>query len=114
MVERLPGELDRSMALAERLPDPDRPAAAEFLISDNPLPATWELRATTVPATAGHAALVRRSLQWFATHISKRKAGDQLQVPDTLYLYRLPPQFRAGQAPEKGPSSAHVEATLAH
>ncbi len=95
MAARLDGLLDRWLVVVDTLPDPAHPVAASYILSAVPLPGNWSLAAQSDNDPLQSVPLLHGALHWFTKNISRRAAGDRLDLAETYYLYQVPSNLMA-------------------
>jgi hypothetical protein len=89
VLNRLEENLDREVALVDTPPAPQNSASGAVLLSAVPMTNGWRETGHTQPANS--LPFINNALEWFTRHISKRKAGDKMELADTYYLYYATP-----------------------
>jgi hypothetical protein len=92
---RLSEQLDRWLLVVDALPDPAHPIPASFLLSAVPLAGDWPLAARSGNDPLQSLPLLHGALDWFSKTIARRAPGDRMDLAETYYLYRVPPNLRA-------------------
>ena len=97
---------DRRTIARAMLPDPEHPVAATCLLSDTALPDSWSLVARNEPDRLESFPFISGPLKWFTQTIARRAPGDQMDLAETYYLYRVPSALVAAT-----PSAGHQSPT---
>jgi|GEM_PF-2015109 len=98
-VKRLDELLDRRLIVVDRVPDPQHPAPAGFVLSGVALEGAWSPIARSTPDPLQSVPLLRGALNWFNQRVSRRKSGDRLDLPETFFLYQVPTAMTSASSP---------------
>ena len=85
IADRLPELLDRQVTVVTNITG-GQLSSGEYLLTGVPAPVVGQLGAANTNSS-DHGSMMQSMLRWYGQHISRRRAGDKMNVADAYFLY---------------------------